>query len=62
MHMKLVGILLALGGWLLPVVGLTMTDSLGARFVLAVIGLIVSLVGILVVLNGAHLKDAIWKL
>ena len=59
--MKLVGILLALGGWLLPVVGLTMTDSLGARFVLAVIGLIVSLVGILVVLNGAHLKDAIWK-
>jgi len=60
--MKLVGILLALGGWLLPVVGLTMTDSLGARFVLAVIGLIVSLVGILVVLNGAHLKDAIWKL
>jgi len=60
--MKLVGILLALVGWLLPVVGLTMTDSLGARFVLAVIGLIVSLVGILVVLNGAHLKDAIWKL
>ena len=59
--MKLVGILLALGGWLLPVVGLTMTDSLGARFGLSVIGLIVSLVGILVVLNGAHLKDAIWK-
>ena len=59
--MKLVGVLLALAGWLLPVVGLTMTESLGARFVLSGIGLIISLVGILVVLNGAHQKEAIWK-
>jgi len=60
--MKLVGILLALAGWILPVVGLTMTQSLGARFVLSGVGLIISLVGILVVLNGAHLKEAIWKI
>ena len=59
--MKLVGILLALAGWILPVVGLTMTPSLGARFVLSGFGLIISLIGILVVLNGAHLKEAIWK-
>jgi hypothetical protein len=59
--MKLVGILLVLGGWLLPVIGLTMTESLGARFVLSGIGLIISLVGILGVLNVAHLKEAIWK-
>jgi hypothetical protein len=59
--MKLVGILLAVAGWLLPVVGLAMTESLGARFVLSGVGLIISLVGILVVLNGAHLKEAIWK-
>ena len=59
--MKLVGILLAVAGWILPVVGLSMTQSLGARFVLSGIGLIISLVGILVVLNGAHLKEAIWK-
>jgi len=59
--MKFVGILLALAGWLLPVIGLTLTQSLGARFVLSGMGLAVSLVGILVVLNGAHLKEAIWK-
>ena len=59
--MKLVGILLALAGWLLPLVGLGMTQSLGARFVLSGVGLVISLVGILAVLNGAHLKEAIWK-
>ena len=59
--MKLVGILLAVAGWVLPVVGLTMTESLGTRFVLSGVGIIISLVGILVVLNGAHLKEAIWK-
>jgi hypothetical protein len=59
--MKLVGILLAVAGWLLPVVGLSMTQSLSVRFILAAVGLIISLVGILVVLNGAHQKEAIWK-
>ena len=59
--MKLVGILLALAGWLIPVVALTITQSVAARFVLAVLGIIISLVGILVVLNKAHLEHAIWK-
>ena len=59
--MKLVGILLALAGWLIPVVALTITQSLAARFALAVLGIIISLVGILVVLNKAHLEHAIWK-
>ena len=59
--MKLVGILLALAGWLIPVVALTITQSLAARFVLAVLGIIISLVGILAVLNKAHLEHAIWK-
>jgi hypothetical protein len=59
--MKLVGILLALVGWMVPVLALTQTQSLSARFIAAVLGIIVSLVGILVVLNGEHLKGAIWK-
>ena len=59
--MKIVGILMALAGWLLPVMSLPYTQSVAARFVLAVVGLIISLVGILGVLNGAHLKHAIWK-
>jgi hypothetical protein len=59
--MKIVGIVMALVGWLLPVMSLPLTQSLTARFVLAVLGLIISLVGILGVLNQAHLKHAIWK-
>ena len=59
--MQIVGILLALSGWLIPVVGLTFTQSLSARFILAVLGIAISLTGILGVLNKAHLKKAIWK-
>jgi hypothetical protein len=59
--MKFVGILLALAGWLLPVVTLPLTQSLTARFILAVLGIAISLAGILGVLNKAHLKHAIWK-
>jgi hypothetical protein len=59
--MKLVGILLALAGWLIPIVALSMTQSTGARFGAAIVGIIISLVGILGVLNKAHQADAIWK-
>jgi uncharacterized membrane protein len=59
--MKIVGVLLVLAGWLLPVVGLTMTQSVSARFILSLLGIAVTLFGILGVLNKAHLKQAIWK-
>jgi hypothetical protein len=59
--MKIVGILMALAGWLIPIVALSMTQSVGARFGAAVVGIIISLVGILGVLNKAHQEDAIWK-
>ena len=59
--MQIVGILLTLVGWLIQVVGLTITQSLSARFILAVAGIGISLVGILGILNKAHLKNAIWK-
>jgi hypothetical protein len=58
---KIVGVLMALVGWLLPVVALPLTQSLAARLVLAVLGLGIALAGILGVLNQAHLKHAIWK-
>jgi len=60
--MRLVGLLLAVVGWLVPVVGLTVTQSLGARFILVVLGISISLFGILSVLNKAHQKNAIWKI
>ena len=59
--MKILGILLALGGWLLPIVALSMTQSMGARFGACALGIIISLAGILGVLNGVHQADAIWK-
>jgi type III secretory pathway component EscS len=60
--MKFVGILLALVGWLIPLVGLTMTQSMTARFLLALLGIAVTLFAIMGILNRAHLKTAIWKL
>lgn len=59
--MKLVGVLLAIAGWLLPIIGLTLTQSTGARLFLCIIGISISLFGILGVLNKAHQKHAIWK-
>jgi uncharacterized membrane protein len=59
--MKLLGILLVLAGWLIPVVGINLTASNGARLFLALIGIAVCLVGILGVLNKAYVREAIWK-
>jgi uncharacterized membrane protein len=59
--MKFLGILLVIAGWLIPVTGLVFTQSTAARFIVTVIGIAVTLLGILGVLNRAHLKNAIWK-
>jgi hypothetical protein len=59
--MRLLGILLALAGWLIPVLALSFTQALGPRFGACLVGIAISLVGILVVLNGFHQQDAIWK-
>jgi hypothetical protein len=59
--MRIVGVLLALAGWLIPIMTLSMTQSVGARFTACLLGIAVSLVGILGVLNKAHLANAIWR-
>ncbi len=59
--MKLVGLLLALGGWLIPIVTVVLIQSTAVRMTVSILGIAMSLVGILVVLNKAHLKQAIWK-
>jgi hypothetical protein len=59
--MKLVGVLLAVFGWLLPVVALTMTSSTGARMFLCLLGIAITLTAILKVLLKAHEKEAVWK-
>jgi hypothetical protein len=59
--MKLLGILLVLAGWLIPVMALVLTQSNAARLIVTVVGIAITLFGILGVLNRAHLKNAIWK-
>lgn len=59
--MKCIGLVMAVLGWLIPVFTLVITQSMVGRMVLCLVGLAFSLVGILVVLNRAHLKEAIWK-
>ena len=59
--MKLVGFLLALAGWLIPIVTVVLIQSTAVRMTASILGIAMTLVGILVVLNKAHLKQAIWK-
>jgi hypothetical protein len=58
---KLIGVLLALGGWLVVLFGLHLTANVSGRMTTSIIGLGVTLVGILYVLPSAVNKNAIWK-
>jgi hypothetical protein len=55
------GILITLLGFVISVLSLGMTSSVGGRMAMVLIGLAVSLTGILGVLNRAFLKNAIWR-
>jgi len=59
--MKVVALLLALAGWLIPVVTVVLVQSTAVRMTMSILGIAMILVGVLVVLNKAHLKEAIWK-
>ncbi len=59
--MRLIGIAMVVGGWLITVGGLLITSSTMGRMIFACIGIGVSLLGILKVLNGYYLARAIWK-
>jgi len=59
--MKLVGAGVALLGWLLTLAGIHITDSAGGRIIFALLGIAVSLVGILYILPAAFNKNALWK-
>jgi len=59
--MKLLGAFLAAFGWVLTLFGMHVVPSTGARIVFAVIGIAVSLFGIIYILPTAFNKNAIWK-
>ncbi len=58
---KLIGVLLALGGWVVVLLGLHLMASVSGRMTTSVIGLALTLAGVLYVLPSAASKNAIWK-
>ncbi|MGH9717314.1 MAG: hypothetical protein ACRD4R_11390 [Candidatus Acidiferrales bacterium] len=61
MGMKLIGAFVVAFGWFITLFGMDLTVSVGGRLVLALIGIAVSLFGIIVVLPAAFNKNAVWK-
>jgi len=59
--LKLLGAFIACFGWILILFGLHVVTSTGGRIALALIGIGVSLFGIIYVLPAAFNKNAIWK-
>lgn len=59
--MKALGAFIACFGWILILGGLHVVTGTGGRIVLGLIGIAVSLFGIIFVLPAAFNKNAIWK-
>ncbi len=59
--MVLIGLLITLLGFAIGVLSLGLVSSNGARLVMVLAGIAVSLTGIIGVINRAYVKDAIWR-
>jgi hypothetical protein len=58
--MKIFGLIVIVLGWLIAVSSVEVS-SIGVQFIVALLGLGVICVGIMGILNQAHLKNAFWK-
>jgi hypothetical protein len=59
--MALAGVLLTFLGFVIAVLSVAMTSSVGGRMVVVVVGIAMSLIGIIGLINRAFLKNAIWR-
>jgi ABC-type xylose transport system permease subunit len=59
--MAIAGIIVTLLGFLISVCSVSVSSSISVRLVIVLIGLAVSLGGIIGLLNQAYMKDAIWR-
>jgi hypothetical protein len=59
--MAIAGILVTLLGFVVAVASLGITSSAGGRLGIVIVGLIISIAGILGILNPAYQKNAVWK-
>ena len=55
------GIVVTLLGFVISILSLGFTSNVTARLIIVLAGIIVSLVGIIGVLNRHYLKNAIWR-
>jgi hypothetical protein len=58
--MKIVGLLVCLLGWFIAVLSVKV-PGVYVQLLVAFGGFVVAVIGALAIVNGAHLKDAIWK-
>ena len=59
--MTLLGLFVTILGFLVCVASLGLTSSVSGRMVMVLAGILVSLVGIIGILNRAFLRNAIWR-
>jgi hypothetical protein len=59
--MALIGILVCLSGFAVSVGGLALTTSIAGRMTVALIGIAISLAGIIGFVNRAYQRNAIWR-
>ena len=58
--MRVVGLIVAVLGWFIAVLS-TQVPGVGTQLAVALLGFIIAGVGVVGILNQAHLKNAIWK-
>ena len=59
--MGIAGLIVTLLGFIISVASLGMSSSVGGRMVIVLVGLVVSLIGIIGLINPAYQKKAAWK-
>ena len=59
--MTLIGLLITLLGFIISFLGLGLTTATGVRMTMAIAGILVSLFGIIGLINRSYMKTAIWR-
>jgi hypothetical protein len=59
--MAIAGLFVILLGFAISVASLGVASAVSSRMIMVLIGIAVSLVGIIGILNPAYMKNAIWK-
>jgi hypothetical protein len=59
--MALVGLLVTLAGFLVAISSVGLVSGTGVRLVMVLAGIVISLGGIMGIINPAYQKNAVWK-